>query len=215
MQSMTCCQRWLKRAPVLFGLAVFVGCSATATRPPQVTAESRTTHDSSQPAAAVVTVDLVDHAGLLKRIAAQHGRVVVLDCWSTSCPPCVKEFPGLVALQAKYGDQIACLSLSLDFEGFDRPADRLPDVRAFLEKVGATAIENLLASEDADTMYDKLELDSVPMISVWDQEGKLIKRFDDNMASEELGRSFTYADVRRVVEQLLVRKPSPGISEEK
>jgi hypothetical protein len=95
-----------------------------------------------------------------------------------------------------------------------RPAERLPAVKGVLDEVGAAAIENLLAREDADTMYAKLELDSVPMVSVWDREGRLIKRFDDNMASEELGRPFTYADVRQVVEQLLAGELAPAAPKE-
>ena len=213
---MTCWRCWLKRGPLLFGLVLVVGYSPTAATPPQTTAEPTTaTRDVAQPSTAAMAVDLVDYEELLKRLAAQRGRVVVLDCWSTSCPPCVREFPGLVALQAEYGDQVACLSLSLDYEGFGSPAERLPDVRGFLEKIGATAIGNLLSREDADTMYTKLEIDSVPMISVWDKEGTLVKRFDDNMARKEFGRSFTYADVRRVVEQVLTQKSAPFVSEEK
>ena len=209
-QSMTCWRHWLKRGPVLFGLLLGVGCSAPVTTPVQPMAEpASVAQDVVQPLPAGVTVELVDHAELLSRLADQRGRVVVLDCWSTSCPPCVKEFPGLVALQAEFGDQVACLSLSLDYEGFGSPAERLPAVKGFLDEIGAAAIENLLAREDADTMYAKLELDSVPMVSVWDREGRLIKRFDDNMASEELGRPFTYADVRQVVERLLAGALAP------
>jgi thiamine biosynthesis protein ThiC len=59
----------------------------------------------------------VDHTGLMQEVARQRGKVVVLDCWSTSCPPCVKEFPGLVRLAAAHPDRVACLSLALDYDG--------------------------------------------------------------------------------------------------
>ena len=29
----------------------------------------------------------VDHEGLMEEVARHRGKVVVLDCWSTSCPP--------------------------------------------------------------------------------------------------------------------------------
>ena len=41
----------------------------------------------------------------MARLVKQNkGRVVVLDLWSTSCEPCVREFPHLVELQGKHGE---------------------------------------------------------------------------------------------------------------
>lgn len=153
--------------------------------------------------AASVTVELVDHAELLGRIAAHSGKVVVLDCWSTSCPPCIKEFPGLVTLARDFAAEVACMSLSFDYEGFGTPEEVLPPVRDFLTEVGAADVENLLSREDSDTLYEKLNLTSVPAVYVYGRDGKLRQRFDDDYAAKELGRPFTYADVRGVVEAAL------------
>jgi hypothetical protein len=38
---------------------------------------------------------------------------------------------------------------------------------------------------------------------VWGRNGTLIHQFDDEYASEKLGRSFTYDDVRQAVDQAL------------
>jgi thiol-disulfide isomerase/thioredoxin len=155
---------------------------------------------TGQPA---VAVRLVDHAGLLREVERHRGKVVVLDCWSTSCPPCVKEFPGLVKLAAKHGDRVKCLSLCFDYDGLDKPEDLVPPVEAFLEKVGAGQIGNLFASEEADSLYEKLDLVSVPAIYVWRPDGSLAVRYDDDMAARDLGRAFTYADVEATVAGLL------------
>ena len=96
-----------------------------------------------------VEVRLVDHEALMAAVSASRGRIVVLDCWSTSCPPCVKEFPGLVKLAAAHPDDVTCLSLSLDYDGVGRPENALPAVRRFLTDVGASAVQNLLAGERA------------------------------------------------------------------
>jgi thiol-disulfide isomerase/thioredoxin len=154
---------------------------------------------SAQP----IDVTLVDHAGLMAAVEAHRGRIVVLDCWSTSCPPCVKEFPGLVALAAKYRDQVACLSLSFDYEGIGTPEEVLPPVRSFLEQVGAGGIENMLTKEDADSLYKKLDLVSIPAVSIWKPDGTLARRFDDDDAARRLGRPFTYADVEAEIRSLL------------
>ncbi len=49
-----------------------------------------------------VRLQTLDYDGLQKLIASKQGKVVVLDVWSTGCPPCMKSFPDLVALQRKY-----------------------------------------------------------------------------------------------------------------
>jgi len=153
--------------------------------------------------AAHVAVRLVDHEGLLAEVDRHRGKVVVLDCWSTSCPPCVEEFPGLVALAARHGDRIQCLSLCFDYDGLDAPEDLVPPVEAFLEKVGAGTVVNLLSSEESDSLYRKLDLASVPAIFIWKPDGELAIRYDDDMAARELGRAFSYADVERTVADLL------------
>ena len=152
---------------------------------------------------APVEVRLVDHAGLMQEVERHRGRVVVLDCWSTSCPPCVKEFPGLVRLALAHGDRVRCLSLCFDYDGIGAPQDFLPPVQAFLEKVGAGPVINLLSSEEADSLYRKLELVSVPAIFIWKPDGSLAIRYDDDLAARDLGRPFTYADVEETVARLL------------
>jgi len=158
---------------------------------------------AGKPAPPPVEVRLVDHAGLLEEVERHRGKVVVLDCWSTSCPPCVKEFPGLVKLAAAHGDRVACLSLSFDYDGLGKPDDLVPPVRAFLEKVGAGQVVNMVSREEADSLYRKLDLVSVPAILVWKPDGSLAVRYDDDMAARELGRAFTYADVEKTVAGLV------------
>jgi thiol-disulfide isomerase/thioredoxin len=160
----------------------------------------------ARPAVTAVPIDLVDHAGLLERIAAHRGKVVVLDCWSTSCPPCIKEFPGLVALARAHPDDVVCLSLAFDYEGIGAVEDVLPPVREFLATVDDGRLANLhhlLGREDADVMYRKLDLDSVPAVFVWNADGTLARRFDDDDAARRLGRAFTYADVTAAVREAL------------
>lgn len=155
--------------------------------------------------APALQLDLVDHAALMQRVRAHAGKVVVLDCWSTSCPPCIREFPGLVRLAAAHPQAVACLSLSFDYEGIGSPEEAAERVRGFLASVGAAGIENLLSREEADAMYRRLELDSVPAVYVWRQDGSLARRFDDDDAQRRLGRPFTYADVEAEVQACLGR----------
>lgn len=158
-----------------------------------------------RPPPPAVAMRLVDHAGVEAERTSHPGKAVVLDCWSTSCPPCVKEFPGLVALQRRFGDRVACLSLSFDYEGIGSPEDAMPRVEEFLRQVGAGGIVNLVAREDADALYGKMGLVSVPAVFVWGPDGTLVRKFDDDMAAKQLGRPFTYEDVTQAVEYCLAR----------
>lgn len=151
------------------------------------------------------TLRLVDLAGLEAEIAKHAGKVVIVDCWSTSCPPCVKEFPRLIELQKLHGDKVACISISFDYEGIDAAEDLVPPVEKFLDSVGAEGIVNLLCTEEADEVYRKLDLVSVPAVYVYAGDGSLARRFDEDDATKRLKRPFTYDDVNEAVAALLAR----------
>ncbi|MCK4685323.1 MAG: hypothetical protein KAT44_10225, partial [Pirellulales bacterium] len=68
---------------------------------------------------------------------------------------------------------------------------------------GAQKILNFVSREDADVLYKKMDLVSVPAIFIWDTQGNIAKKFDDDMATKELGRPFTYDDVTAVVSGLV------------
>ncbi len=128
-------------------------------------------------------------------LASHRGKVVVMDCWSTSCRPCLEEFPNLVAMHNKYGRQdLACVSLSFDNEGLDPIENVKPAVLSFLKRQQAT-FDNVLSTLDSDALYKKLEIPAVPAAIVYDREGKLAKKFT--------GAKVDYAEVERVVQELL------------
>lgn len=153
---------------------------------------------------AKVTLQIVDWNSIVARIAAHKGKIVVLDAWSTSCPPCMKEFPNLVKMNAKYGGkQVVCMSLSCDYAGIkNKPPEFYRErVMKFLEKEQAT-FENLMASDEAEVVFDNLKIASIPAVFVYGKDGKLAKCFNnDNATTDEEG--FSYADVSKFVEDLL------------
>ncbi len=58
--------------------------------------------DVGQPAPALVAQEL---SGQTFDLAAQRGKVVVINFWATWCPPCRKEMPALDAFYRKYHSQ--------------------------------------------------------------------------------------------------------------
>lgn len=50
-------------------------------------------------------------------LASFRGKVTIVNFWATWCPPCRAEIPDLVALQAKYRDQLQIIGISEDEGG--------------------------------------------------------------------------------------------------
>ncbi|PHS16491.1 MAG: hypothetical protein COA78_03960 [Blastopirellula sp.] len=151
-----------------------------------------------------IELRVLDQKGIEMLVESHRGKVVVLDYWSTSCPPCIAEFPNLVALDEKYtDDKLVCISVSLDYLGLKKkgPEDYKPEIMLYLEKFKAK-FDNIIAAEDSDTMLAKLKLGSPPAVFVYAASGELAKRFDNESAMSE-EEAFTYEDVNKVVDELM------------
>lgn len=153
-----------------------------------------------------VTVTVASWEEVQQMVAGHAGKVVVIDLWSTWCVPCMREFPNLVKLQDKFPDEVACISVNLNYDG---SADATPEshrdaVLKFLTKKGA-GFQNVICSDPDEKMYTQLDLGSIPAIYVYDAQGKVHKRFDND--SGEYGEEgFTYQDhVIPLVEELLAK----------
>jgi thiol-disulfide isomerase/thioredoxin len=150
------------------------------------------------------TVEILSWDQTQKRLADFHGKVVVLDVWSTYCDPCVREFPNLVALQKRFGDKVRCISFDTDYSGAVRePAESFRKlVFEFLSKHGAAGLLNVICSDPAEDFYNKIRLGGPPAVFVYDASGKLVKRFDNSQVPKT--PEFTYQrDVVPLVEKLL------------
>lgn len=171
---------------LLLSLGFLSGCDT-----PPAAGEPGADAKATDAAAPEVAIQILDYDETMKLVQGQAGKVVVLDVWNTSCDPCIREFPGLVALHKKHGpDKVACVSLSLDYFGGKKGPEEVKEpVLDFLRKQGAT-FQNILASEETDKMLDKLEIDAPPVVIVFDQQGKIVKQFKDETG---VG-SFTYQD---------------------
>lgn len=149
-----------------------------------------------------VKVQYAGYDGVQELIKSHAGKVVVMDCWSTWCEPCVKEFPGLVKLHEKYGaDKVACISLCFDYEGLknEKPQDYEEPVLKFLREQRA-AFDNVIANETSEELYEKFGFPAVPAIFVYDRQGELAKRFENK---DVKAKPFTYEDVGEEVAKLL------------
>jgi thiol-disulfide isomerase/thioredoxin len=198
--------RHLLATALLFVASTLItGCNgATEPTTASPSAPPATTTDDKQPAASV-SVEIKSWKDVQALIAAQKGKVVVVDLWSTSCVPCMREFPNLVALHNKYpSEKITCISVSCDYEGLEEepPESKKPAVIKFLESTKATCTNLLLSDADVD-VYESIKLASIPAVYVYDTQGKMAKRFD-NDAGDYGDEGFTYEDhIIPLIEKLM------------
>lgn len=125
-----------------------------------------------------VQVKVVKYKGLVDLVKAQKGKVVVVDFWSTTCLPCIKEFPHLVEMHNKYGkDGLVAVSVSLD-DASEQGVEA--KVQRFLESRKA-AFTNLILDEQPEVWQQKLQFDGPPSVFVFSREGKRVKHFKDGV----------------------------------
>ena len=100
-----------------------------------------------------VTLEIKDWKETQALVAAQKGKIVVLDVpGPTSCDPCVTEFPHLVELHKKFGADVACISMSCDYAGIKKkpPEFYRERVLKFLQEAGGDVHEYILSNVPAD-----------------------------------------------------------------
>jgi thiol-disulfide isomerase/thioredoxin len=164
--------------------------------------------DEAAPAAAQVELTAGTWKDVETLVAKHRGRIVVVDVWSTSCAPCMEEFPGLVKLHEEHGRDVICISFNVDYVGIpNKPAEFYrPRVETFLKKQKAT-FANLLSTQDSDAFFAARELSSIPAVYVYGRDGQLAKRFDESLLQEGKEEAFTYAaDITPFVKKLLQEK---------
>lgn len=144
-------------------------------------------------ARAAVPVTPADAPAIQRAIAAQKGRVVVLNFWATWCGPCVAEFPGLVKLSRKYKKK----GLTVMAVSADMARDLDAKVKPFLAKQGADFPCFLQQSKDPEDFinaFDPKWQGELPHTLIYDRRGRLVRT---------LSRSLTPAEFEAAVAPLL------------
>ena len=138
-------------------------------------------------------------------VAKHPGKIVVVDIWSTSCLPCMQEFPELIKLHKKYPKDVVCVSFNIDYVGIKSkpPEYYRSKVEKFLKKREAS-FPNFLCSVDSIEIFDQLDLNSIPAVLVFGKDGELGKRFDDTLLKPGKQEAFTYQhDINPFIAALL------------
>ncbi|MCA1685665.1 MAG: TlpA family protein disulfide reductase [Planctomycetia bacterium] len=154
-------------------------------------------------AAEPVKLQAVKYDAFQSRLAearAQKYKFTLVDAWASNCGPCKENFPHLIEMHRKYaGKGLQVVSLSLDDTS---DAKAVEEARKFLEAQKAPFL-NLLLDEEFGYGFEKLEVNAIPAVFVYDPDGKLVKKYTLDDPNDQ----FTYEDVEKDVKSLLDGKP--------
>lgn len=154
--------------------------------------EAASPSQASNESVSSVPLEIGDWRRVEELIREHAGQIVVVDLWSTSCPPCIQEFPDFVALQQRFPESVVCISFNCDYFGGKRhpPESFRPQVKQFLTKQRAH-FPNILSNVAAEEFFPSIELASMPVTYVFDRQGKVAKRFDNDHGNYGKG-GYTY-----------------------
>ncbi|MBI2688177.1 MAG: TlpA family protein disulfide reductase [Acidobacteria bacterium] len=115
----------------------------------------------------------INEIGYPKMLAAQKGKVVLVDFWATWCVPCRKELPELAKLEAR----LKAKGLVLVPISADEP-ENADTAREFLAKAGVTGATYLKAPKDDDVfirLIDPKWGGELPALVLYDKAGRKVQ----------------------------------------
>ena len=115
----------------------------------------------------------INEIGYPKMIAAQKGKVVLVDFWATWCVPCRKEMPELAKLEAK----LKAKGLVLIPISADEPENEAA-AREFLSKAGIKTQGYLKAPKDDDAFIRAIDPKwggELPALVLYDRAGRKVQ----------------------------------------
>ena len=121
--------------------------------------------------APTLEAEWTDLARLEQRIAAERGRVVVINFWATWCEPCREEFPAFIELQRRQ----AARGLLVVAVSLDAPSERDTEVKRFLAEMQPVFPVLIKTAGDPDVFINAIDpkwTGSLPATLIYDRSGK-------------------------------------------
>jgi len=104
--------------------------------------------------------------GNSRSVESLRGKVVVVDCWATWCPPCREAMPKMAKLYAQYQP------LGVEFIGLTPEGEtELKQIETFLGKIDGVTWP---IGYGANPMFDMLGVDAFPTLIVFDAAGRAV-----------------------------------------
>jgi thiol-disulfide isomerase/thioredoxin len=113
-------------------------------------------------------------------IKNREGRVLLINIWATWCVPCKEEFPDLIKISNKYGEQIELIGISIDY-----PDEVESKIIPFLNKLKPNFINYVNAEKDAERFINNLNPEwsgAIPATFFYDSDGKQFLFYEGKMS---------------------------------
>ena len=106
-----------------------------------------------------------------------EGKVVLINFWATWCGPCKAEIPDLVAIQAKYKNDLVILGISVD--------DTAEQIKPYAEEYKVN-YRMLVGNKRLDVQDALGPLGAVPVSLLLDRDGIVVKKQTGIFTREQL-----------------------------
>lgn len=165
-------------AAALLAATLLGGAAGTAT------VASSTTASATAAKAAVADIRLLTAPQLRQLLAAERGKLVLLNLWATWCVPCLKEIPDLVTLEREFGPRgLVVIGVAMDepseLESMVRPfhAKHFPGFRSYLR--GEPDMDSLASA--VDPAWNEM----LPTTYLIGRDGKVLGRIQGKRTLEQ------------------------------
>ena len=141
------------------------------------------------PARAEGGIELASARQFSTILAAEQGKVVVLNLWATWCTPCLREIPDLMQLETEFSAQ----GLRLLAVGMDDPTE-LARVDAFRAKFFPAFRSYLRNEADMDTLVSVVDPawnELLPTTYLIGRDGKVVKRIQGKKSLDDFRTEVT------------------------
>lgn len=128
-------------------------------------------------------VGVVTPRGIASLVSANESKVVVVNFWATWCPPCLREFPDIIAVYEDYRDQgLEVLAVSMN------EADESEDIAEFLQNFAPPFPVYRASGTDSDFYEGVLDswFGEMPMTLIFDTRGERVHVHKKPLTYEEL-----------------------------
>lgn len=121
---------------------------------------------------------------LRETIAAHQGKVVVVSVWSVKCEPCREMLAKVTPVTHVNDERLACVTVAVD-----APAEA-NEIHGYLVKLGPKSA-NYRLTDDASAWKSQLQIEQLPAVLVYDQQGQLVSRLTLDDLQKEMSAEAT------------------------
>jgi len=139
----------------------------------------RNDKQAEQQAIPLEAFSLPDMSGTLTPISNWQGKILIINFWATWCPPCLKEIPDFIELQAEYASKnVQFIGIAIDDAQF------VEDYISFIN----INYPILIAKAEGEQLARKLGnvMNAIPYTIIVNQQSQVIFRHPGELSKQRI-----------------------------